>query len=68
MDKVFGLKLPEGHNATTVPGIAGKVIDLANSFETIRYQDTILGLSCIVILLLMRVTILPNETLFFFIY
>ena len=56
IDEIFGLTRPPGVNATTVPGITGTVIDLVHNFETIRYQDTIMGLVCIVVLLLMRVS------------
>lgn len=51
---LFGLTLA-GKNESHVEGITGTWIDIVRSFDTIRYQDTILGLVCVVILLLMRV-------------
>ena len=49
---IFGLKIEhESH----IEGITGTWVDIFANFETIRVNDTILGLSCTVILLLMRV-------------
>ena len=53
---IFGLKIKHHLNDTHTEGIAGTWIEVIENFDTIRYQDTILGLSCIVILLCMRVS------------
>ena len=49
---IFGLKIEEHSH---VEGITGTWIDIIENIETIRTNDTILGISCIVILLLLRV-------------
>ena len=39
-----------------IEGLHGTIIDVVNNIDTIRYTDTILGVVCMVILLLMRVS------------
>jgi len=52
---LFGLKIEKhGDNDTHHEGIAYTWIEIVENFESVRYQDTILGLSCVVILLCMR--------------
>ena len=50
---IFGLKID--HSSHT-EGIAGTWIDVIDNFDTARVNDSILGISCIVILLCMRVS------------
>ena len=52
---LFGL-YNSGHNETHIEGITGEWIEIVRDFNTIRYQDSILGIACIVVLLLMRVS------------
>ena len=37
-----------------VEGLIGTLIDIIENFDTIRVSDTILGISCVVILLTMK--------------
>eukprot|EP00095_Tigriopus_kingsejongensis_P008885 maker-scaffold566_size135349-snap-gene-0.23 protein:Tk08885 transcript:maker-scaffold566_size135349-snap-gene-0.23-mRNA-1 annotation:"sodium-independent sulfate anion transporter" len=48
---LFGLDV---QHKSHVEGVTGTWIDIVDNFESIRYQDTILGLVCVVILLLLR--------------
>ena len=50
---IFGLKID--HSSHT-EGIAGTWIDVIDNFDTARVNDSILGISCIVILLCMRLS------------
>jgi sodium-independent sulfate anion transporter 11 len=51
-----------GKNSSSVVGITGTWIDIVNSIETIRYQDSILGVVCIIVLLLLRVQLLMLDS------
>ena len=52
---IFGLKIKHHINDSHTEGIAGTWIEVIENFDSVRVNDTILGLSCIVILLCMRV-------------
>ena len=54
---IFGLKIKHHINDSHTEGIAGTWIEVIENFDSARVNDTILGLSCIVILLCMRVSI-----------
>ena len=54
---IFGLKIKHHINDSHTEGIAGTWIEVIENFDSVRVNDTILGLSCIVILLCMRVSI-----------
>jgi hypothetical protein len=43
-----------------VDGITGTWIDIVENFDSIRVSDTILGLSCTIILLAMKVALIVN--------
>jgi sodium-independent sulfate anion transporter 11 len=60
---VFGLTIHKEENATEVPGIVGTYIEVVENFHTIRWQDTVLALTCIVVLLLMRVSPISHKPL-----
>ena len=49
---IFGLSIEEDNH---IPGVTGDWVEVFENIETIRYQDTILGLTCCVILLGLRV-------------
>lgn len=49
---IFGLEIIEHSH---IEGITGTWLDIIKNFGTIRTNDTILGLSCIILLLLLRV-------------
>ena len=49
---IFGLEID---HPSHIEGITGTWVDIIKNFETIRTNDTILGISCIVLLLLLRV-------------
>jgi sodium-independent sulfate anion transporter 11 len=49
---IFGLEI---RNKTHIEGITGIWAEVIENFDTIRVSDSVLGLTCIVILLLMRV-------------
>ena len=51
---IFGLTIVHHEH---IEGIVGTWADIINNFYTIRVNDTILGLSCVVLLLLMRVSL-----------
>jgi len=51
---IFGLKIKHHINDSHTEGIAGTWIEVIENFDSVRVNDTILGLSCIVILLCMR--------------
>jgi len=51
---LFGLKIVHHENDTHHEGIAYTWIDIVENFHSVRPYDTVLGLSCIVILLCMR--------------
>ena len=55
--QVKGLLGLEYGEESAIPGIAGDWIDVFTYIDTIRYQDTILGCACIVVLLAMRVCV-----------
>lgn len=50
---LFGLEIVEESN---IEGVHGTWIDIVRNFDSFRYQDTILGFVCIIILLLLRVS------------
>ena len=54
---IFGLDIHKPENATEghSEGIAGTWIDVFENFHTARVGDSVLGISCIIILLSMRV-------------
>ncbi len=52
IDKLLGLKKVE---KLKHGGIIGTIYEIVVNIETIRWEDSVLGLSCIVILLYMRV-------------
>jgi MFS superfamily sulfate permease-like transporter len=49
---LFGLEMVK---KSGIEGIVGTWIDIVENFDSIRVSDTVLGLSCTVILLAMRV-------------
>jgi len=51
---LFGLEKVHHKEGEHKEGIAFVWIDIVEKFDTIRYEDTILGITCMVILLLMR--------------
>ena len=60
---IFGLKIKHHINDSHTEGIAGTWIEVIENFDSVRVNDTILGLSCIVILLCMRVSIYRTSTI-----
>ena len=49
---LFGIKMVKKSHIT---GITGTWVDIVNNFGTARISDTVLGITCTVILLLMKV-------------
>ncbi len=58
LKSLFGLEIEE---ETHQEGIVGTYVEFFSNIKSIRYQDTILGLVCLVILLLMRVSASGGE-------
>ncbi|XP_059088893.1 sodium-independent sulfate anion transporter-like isoform X2 [Tigriopus californicus] len=50
---LFGLEITKHSH---IEGVQGTWIDIVKNFKSFRYQDTILGFICIVVLLLLRIT------------
>ena len=53
---IFGLEIKPNLNGTNTKSILGTWMKVIDNFDTVRVNDTVLGFSCIIILLFMRVS------------
>jgi sodium-independent sulfate anion transporter 11 len=53
---IFGLEIKPNFNGTKTKSILGTWMKVFENFDSVRINDTILGFSCIIILLCMRVS------------
>ena len=57
---LFGIHVEE--KSETHAGVVDDYIDIFSNWDTLRWQDTTLGVSCAILLLLLRVTYFLNHT------
>ena len=60
--KMLGLDMGEVDRMETGLGVVDDWVDIVRNIQNCRWQDTILGISCVVFLLLLRVSFYTSYT------